>query len=647
MSQLKEKKFNNIINWIVTMDDSHLFEIMNKTDQLKHINKNIDFFLKYKFQQVNDIPDYIIQEQNDIKSKINKSKSKVINFMAPTSFGKSTILLDIISENSMNKMIVCPTLALCNEYYIKIQKRKIEKNVYIFTPEKANIFLALNDDIKFDKVIFDEFYEATSPDRRGSFIACLKKLNTLSEKIILISPIGAKITKFINSLGIVSPNEIMEVNSNVSATSRIINLLEFETNKKYNHYKYFQEVSSQDINGFRINETLNTKNVKKYWKNEIIFNIFKEKKETMIYTSYENIIRFSKILIKKNNPGKYQEEGFFTKIILEYLEKNFPETLLYELIKRGYAYHHGKMDDFLRFMIEQAFEQKEIKWILCTRTLSKGVNLDPKYLVIENTARQKNENEANFSIDMTNMFGRTGRLTSKKFIGNLYLIVDKKSRKVEEFKKMISNNEKEEIYFEEIKNNIKRIDYKTTSLYFEHNKDKIPFNSNVSEEDLAILKLFILRKDGKIELNEVSKLEIFINNFFKIDWNKTFNDRKQYIFCFFNNFGFSNIYKNKLKINKKINNKYFETNDHLLKSIIEKYNTFIGYHFMKILMTFAEIMYKNNYLTNEEYFEALRGDKGNVKNDFPDAFKKALKEELITEDEACKIINKVMENNEK
>lgn len=640
MSQLEKKKFSNIINWIMSMDDKNLFKIMDGTNQLTNLNENIDFFLKHKFEGENKIPKFIIEEQENIKKQIKESNKKIINFLAPTSFGKSKILLDILRDISDKKVIICPTLALCNEYYIKINEMKIE-NIYVFTPEKANIFLSLNPVINFDIFVFDEFYEAIPLERRTTFINCLTTANIKSKKIILISPYGAKLSNFIESLNIFDKNEIFEISTKTSATSRIINLFEFETNKKYIHKKYFQGVLIENMAGFEIDEHTNyEKKEKKEWKNNIIIDKFMNEKETIIYTGINNIMKLSSLLIEKTVPITNNiNEKFFCKIILEYLEINYPNTLLFELIRRGYSYHYGNMDPFLRFLIELAFKYKELNWILCTRTLSKGVNLDPKHLIIESTRKLAKEHEDNFSVEMMNMFGRTGRLTTNKFIGNLYLFIEKTGDKKKEIINILNEPSLEkELNFEEFNKENKIIDYKTASIFFEYNKKDITSTFSLEPEKISILRKFLLR-DKEIKKNDDDDLDHFLEEFFKITWNNSFGDRKNYINYFFNNWGYSKIY---IQESKKSFDKE-KINDILLKDIIEKYETFIGYHLNKILMIFAEIMQNKNMITENEYIEIISDKTKTENNNFPDVFNKALSSNLVTEDTLNKIVDKLSE----
>lgn len=246
---------------MITMDDRNLFNIMQSIDKLNDIDENTEFFLNHKFKGENKIPDFILKEQEEIKYQIDSSNQKVINFMAPTSFGKSKILLDIIEKSEGNKIIISPTLSLCNEYDIKIRENKIS-NTYILTPEKANLFLTLNPNLKFKIVVFDEFYEAASIERSGSFTNCLKTLYNISKKIILISPYGFNISSFIESFNFIEKKDITEISTNTSATSRIVNSFEFDSNKSYKYKKYFQ-MSQENISGFEIDKIFNSDEIKK------------------------------------------------------------------------------------------------------------------------------------------------------------------------------------------------------------------------------------------------------------------------------------------------------------------------------------------------------------------------------------------------
>ena len=124
---------------------------------------------------------------------------------APTSFGKSRIIQEIVIHNSYgNILIILPTIALLNETFVRfkqnelianryniyntIGKRKFDfpanGNIFILTPEKTDLLLDEHGYLKFDFFTMDEIYKIQDGDERSKiFTNCLYRLSK-SEGII-------------------------------------------------------------------------------------------------------------------------------------------------------------------------------------------------------------------------------------------------------------------------------------------------------------------------------------------------------------------------------------------------------------------------------------------------------------------------------
>ncbi len=107
-----------------------------------------------------------------------------------------------------------------------------------------------------------------------------------------------------------------------------------------------------------------------------------------------------------------------------------PNYGLTKCLRGGVAYHHGKVPQHLRYSIEQAFSDQEIKVIACTTTLMQGVNLPAKNLIIRNPHLYVRKNSDGRSVELTayefgNLRGRAGRLL-KDFVGRA-IVLDEKS----------------------------------------------------------------------------------------------------------------------------------------------------------------------------------------------------------------------------
>lgn len=102
------------------------------------------------------------------------------------------------------------------------------------------------------------------------------------------------------------------------------------------------------------------------------------------------------------------------------------DYFLIDCLKKGVAFHFGRLPQRIRQRIENLFEEKVIDYMFCTSTLLEGVNLPAKNIFIFSNAIGNSK----FSdVDFWNLAGRAGRL-SKELSGNIICvrIEDKKNR---------------------------------------------------------------------------------------------------------------------------------------------------------------------------------------------------------------------------
>ncbi len=76
-------------------------------------------------------------------------------------------------------------------------------------------------------------------------------------------------------------------------------------------------------------------------------------------------------------------------------------------LRLGIAYHHARVPEALRVRIEDAFRGGALQILACTTTLSQGVNLPVKTLIVSHTLR--GENDPVSVRDFWNIAGRAGR----------------------------------------------------------------------------------------------------------------------------------------------------------------------------------------------------------------------------------------------
>ncbi|HHQ1002834.1 TPA: DEAD/DEAH box helicase, partial [Listeria innocua] len=127
------------------------------------------------------------KEQKYLSNLIEKKENIVVS--APTSFGKSLLIQEIVaSKKFLNILIIQPTLALINETRLKL-KHYQEYNIIVNTSQKMeqrNIFILTAERVLeypnfpiVDYCILDEFYKVSSSrdDERSDILnIALKKV---------------------------------------------------------------------------------------------------------------------------------------------------------------------------------------------------------------------------------------------------------------------------------------------------------------------------------------------------------------------------------------------------------------------------------------------------------------------------------------
>jgi replicative superfamily II helicase len=89
------------------------------------------------------------------------------------------------------------------------------------------------------------------------------------------------------------------------------------------------------------------------------------------------------------------------------------DYLLVTAVKYGVLYHHADFPQFIREIIEDSISEAGFKLIVCTNTLTEGVNLPIRTIVIHSTRRYnpkvKGKYEDINTRNLKNLVGRAGR----------------------------------------------------------------------------------------------------------------------------------------------------------------------------------------------------------------------------------------------
>lgn len=92
---------------------------------------------------------------------------------------------------------------------------------------------------------------------------------------------------------------------------------------------------------------------------------------------------------------------------------------LIKTVEKKIGFHHGRMPQHIRNLIEKSFSNKYLHTIVSTTTLMQGINLPAKNIIIRNPSVANGENLTGY--EFTNLKGRAGRLM-KDLVGRAIII---------------------------------------------------------------------------------------------------------------------------------------------------------------------------------------------------------------------------------
>lgn len=432
------------------------------------------------------LPDtYMHSGQKTLSDYLLSGKNVVAS--APTSFGKSLLIEEIVASRKYNNIVIIqPTLALLDETRLKLKKYSDTYKIIVRTSqpassEKSNLFLLTAERVMeyenlphIDLLIIDEFYKMSLRriDERADTLnnAFLKIYDTFQSKFYLLGPNIDGITpgfeKKYNAIFYRSDYSLVDCN--------IINMSEFSD----------QFLSSQ---------AFEKKNLPR------LFDLLDMLggQQTLVYCSAPmRARRFARMYT-----DHLQKKGVVPSVqlpLIEWINNSISnQWSLSTELSFGVAVHDGSLPKHIGASVIQYFNEGKVNCIFCTSTIIEGVNTSAKNVIIFD-GKKGNKNIDFF--DYSNIKGRSGRLM-EHYIGNVYNFTPV-PQKAEIVIDIPFYEQDKDILSDEILVNIKKGDVKEQVL------QRYQKLHEIDPELLQIIKLNGVNVDGQIAIFNILEKNI-------------------------------------------------------------------------------------------------------------------------------------------
>lgn len=366
--------------------------------------------------------------QADLLKSIDKNSC--FSFSAPTSTGKSYVFRQLIEKSVNDVVIVVPSRALINEYYINLTETIVDKSIniltyidiinrahcrrsiFIVTPERCGAIFSHVNELNVDLMLFDEAQLGDEMSARGLYYdglvrRCQKHFP--GAKFIFAHPFianpGAQIIK--NHL----PEQVSESKAYLYKNIGQMFLLYNSTEKKYYHFGIDKSVMG---------------NTKTYCYFDPIERAIHTKGSVLIYMSKSKVTNYDFLkeydrYVKMCPEIRTEMVDSIIEELKDYTGGNTTENGEYysrfiSLLRRGIVIHHGSMPLRTRTAVEKFVSSRLCRLCFSTSTLEQGINMPFDVVLLDRFEKSK-------PLAVKNLIGRAGRSSGNNDFDIGYVVV--------------------------------------------------------------------------------------------------------------------------------------------------------------------------------------------------------------------------------
>lgn len=446
---------NVFINGPVDKTDLEILSYLCEYDR-ERFNRKIDSILGdmalfYKLQneiQASSLESVIINEAkrtilDEFKQLLSPVQADIFNavlynncysFSAPTSTGKSYVFMDLIKKCPNDVIVIVPSRALINEYYVKLRESILDKavniltfidrintahsrkNIFVVTPERCRELFLHKREFDVGLFMFDEAQLTDEVSFRGLlFDSIVRRCHKHfpEAKLVFAHPFIS------NPEAQIRKNNLADVEKFgfFSYKQRNVGQMFLCADKEW---KYYHCGLNQDVMGYDAKECEDPiRRILTEGHGSVMFYVSKSSiLSGMCLVNFERYVNLCQ-------PFNNEEVDGIIRKLEDYTGGNTRERRFYysefiDLLKRGIVLHHGSLPMKSRMLIEEYIKKGFCRICFATSTLEQGVNMPFEAVFIEKFS-------AKDRLALKNIIGRAGRSTSYKKFDYGYVILKSQS----------------------------------------------------------------------------------------------------------------------------------------------------------------------------------------------------------------------------
>ena len=444
---IKNEEFKDIIS--ILIDAFQLY------GYIEEIHNYDNMFLYDSFDiKLHSYDGKLIRHLNNGQLSLIKaiSENEKVLISAPTSFGKTTLILEYLVNNvsNLNNIIfILPTKSLIEELYIKLLKinkeidffekynitlnilKKTGKTIRVLTPEKFLNYYEYSGLYNVDFIVMDEVYKIENDGRQidGSvvdnrsykFRKVLELISNTNIKVVALSPYTYE--KEDSMKEYMSKYNIIEINRNIKYVYH-----EYENLSTAIAYSSYFECDKPLIKNYKTIPQKVSLILEKMTANKNIVYISDISKGLDIFQliQYKDL---SFLNLEVEEKSRYE-------IFIKHLEETYnlddgEDWYIISALKRGIGIYISSMPRYVKKEIIKLYDSGIINCLFVTTAFVEGVNCTAENIILTSgcTARNITLND----MALLNISGRAGRF-GKKYVGKVIFISDDIYHRVEKIK---------------------------------------------------------------------------------------------------------------------------------------------------------------------------------------------------------------------